>query len=176
MEDAEKGKNVVLVRPSEGDRIRRLIADPAFKSRKTFSKDLAAIHSVKTKIILNGPIYVGMCVLDLSKLFMHDFWYNHLKKYIYGDKNRLLYTDTDSLIIEVETEDIYKDMHEHREDYDFSEYPENSLYYNKGNKMVIGKFKVECKGKAISYIYTHTHIYTNFAVVNKFLKRSKNCS
>ena len=70
MEDVEKRKNVVLVRPSEGDRIRRLIANPAFISRKVFSKNLATIHSVKTKIILIRPMYVGMCVLDLSKLHM----------------------------------------------------------------------------------------------------------
>ena len=73
-----------------------------------------------------------MSVLDISKLDLNDFWYNHLKKQ-YGYKIKLLYTDTDSLIVEVETEDIYKDMHELKEDYDFCEYPGNSPYH-KENK------------------------------------------
>ena len=66
-----------------------------------------------------------MSVLDLSKFDLHDFWYNHLKKQ-YGDKIKLLYINTDSLIVEVETEDIFKDMHKYKEDYDFCEYPGNS--------------------------------------------------
>ena len=66
MEDVEKRKNVVLVRPSKVDSIRRWVANSAFILRKIFSKDLAAIHSIKTKIKLNRPMYVGMCVLDLS--------------------------------------------------------------------------------------------------------------
>ena len=60
-----------------------------------------------------------MSVLNLSKLHMYDFCYNHLKKQ-YGDKIRFIYSDTNSLIVEVQTEDIYKGMHEHKEYYDFS--------------------------------------------------------
>ena len=78
---------------------------------------------------------------------MYDFWYNHLKKQ-YGDKISLLYTDTDSVIVEVKIEDIYKDMHEHKED-DFSENPENSPYHNKENKGVVGEFKDEFKGATV---------------------------
>ena len=45
-------------------------------------------------------------------------------------------------------------MHEHKEDYDFSEYPENSSYHNKINRRVVGKFKDECKGKTIAEVVT----------------------
>ena len=100
MEDVEKRKNVVLVRPSEGDRVRRFVDNSAFISRKVFSKNLTAIRSLKTKIILNIPIFVGMYGLDLSKHHMYNVWYNHLKKQN-GDKISLPNTDTESLIIDV---------------------------------------------------------------------------
>ena len=68
MKDVQKRKNVALVHPFHEDKIRRLVANPAFISRKIFSKDLAAIHSATTKTTLNRPIYVQMYVLNLSKL------------------------------------------------------------------------------------------------------------
>ena len=67
-----------------------------------------------------------MIILDLSKMLMYDFYYNVLKKR-YGDKVKLLFTDTDSLCVEIETEDVYKDMSEQEDYYDFSENP-NCLY------------------------------------------------
>ena len=73
-----------------------------------------------------------MSVLHLSKHLIYDLWYNNIKAR-YGDKSSLLYNDTDSLTIQVKT-DAYKDMHEHKEDDDFSEYPDDSSSHNKENK------------------------------------------
>ena len=71
---------------------------------------------------------------------MYQFWYDHLKeKY----KVELIYTDTDSFIIQVETDNIYKDMLENKILYDFSNYPINHLNYDITNKKVLGKFKDE---------------------------------
>jgi hypothetical protein len=130
-------------------RMRRLVADPAYISHKIFSEDLAAIHSVKSKLKLNRPIYVGQAVLDLSKHRMYNFWYNHLKR-IYGEKVQLLYTDTDSLLYKVETENVYEDMRQHAEEYDFSDYPKDHPCYSVENKKVVGKFKDECLSRAIA--------------------------
>ena len=73
----------------------------------------------------------------------------------------MLHTDTDSLIVEVETEDIYKNMYEHKEDYDFSEYPENSPYYNIEDKRVVDKFNYKYKGVNVSVVYANTHTHTH---------------
>lgn len=78
---------------------------------------------------------------------MYDFWHNKIKAK-YGSKAQLCYTDTDSLLFEVETEDIYEDMRENSELYDFSEYPQ--VHPSKRNKKVVGKFKDECFGRAIA--------------------------
>src|SRR6266516_3049321 len=99
----------------------------------------------KTKIKYNKPVYLGNCILDLSKLLMYDFI-----KPLYGEKVNLLFTDTDSLCYEIQTDDIYEDMLKHKDKFDFSEYPKNHKCYDETNKKVIGKFKDEAKGQIIT--------------------------
>ena len=72
----------------------------------TVSEDLVAIHIKKTKLDFDKPVYLGMCILDLSKTLMYDFHYNYIKQK-YEDKAKLLLTDTDSLMYEIQTEDFY---------------------------------------------------------------------
>ena len=90
---------------------------------------------------------MGAVILKTSKLHMYEFWYDHLKNK-YNDKIELIYTD--SFIIEVETNDIYKDMYENKNQYDFSEYPENHTNFDMSNKKVLSKFKDELNSKIIT--------------------------
>ena len=76
-----------------------------FVSQKIFSKNFVAIHEIKPVLILNKPIYVGFSILDLSKLLMYEFHYKYIKSKF--DAN-LLFTDTDSLVYEIKTEDVMK--------------------------------------------------------------------
>ena len=92
---------------------------------------------------------MGAVILETSKLHMYEFWYDHLKNK-YNDIVELIYTDTDSFIIGVKTNDIYKDMFENKNLYDFSEYPENHPNFNMSNKKVLRKFKDELKSKIIT--------------------------
>ena len=82
---------------------------------------------------------------------MYEFHYDIMKKR-YDDKIRLCYQDTDSLIYEIETEDIYKDMSEMKEHFDFSDYKMDHPLYNESNKKVIGKFKDELNGNIMTEI------------------------
>ena len=85
-----------------------------------------------------------MCILDLSKTLMHDFHYNYIKsKYIYGDKAKLLFTDIDSLTYEIEADDVQQDFWQDNDKFNNSDYQEDSPYFDKTNKKVIGKFKEE---------------------------------
>ena len=149
MENLRKRIRVDLVATADEDRLRRLIADPAYLSHKIFDESLVAIHSAKSTLKLNRPIYVGQAILDISKYRMYDFWYNHIKAE-YGEKASLIYTDTDSLLFLVETDDIYKDMRENAEEYDFSDYPKDHPCHSTANKKVVGKFKDECCGRPIA--------------------------
>ena len=72
---------------------------------------MAGIHMRKTKLVLNKPVYTGMTILENSKILMYDFFYNY-QKAKYGQKCELIYTDTDSLLLNSQTEDVYKDMKE----------------------------------------------------------------
>ena len=68
-----------------------------------------AIEMKKTIIKMNKPLYLGASILDISKTLMYEFWYDYLKSK-YGDRVKLCYTDTDSFIIRIKTEDFFEDI------------------------------------------------------------------
>ena len=162
MESLRKRVDIKLVKTdgSQNEKLRKIIAKPTFKGRVKFSNELSAIHVNKTKLTLNKPIYVGFSVLDLSKYLMYDWYYNKLKKK-YGEHCTLLYTDTDSLLVDIKIKDIYKDMSETKDEYDFSDYPKDHPLYDETNKKVIGKLKDECAGAPIAeYIGLPLKLYS----------------
>ncbi len=126
MENLRKRVDIKIVRTNgddkEKEQIRKIIAKPNYNRAVIFSEDLSALHVHKTRMKLNKPVYVGMCVLDLSKHLMYNWYYNKLKQK-YGENCTLLYTDTDSLLVDIKTEDAYKDMFEMKDEYDTSDYP-----------------------------------------------------
>ena len=73
----------------------------------------------KTRLVFDKPVYLGMCISDLSKTLIYDFHYNYIRQ-TYGDKAKLLFTDNDSLMCEIETEDISADV---KRRFDTSDYP-----------------------------------------------------
>ena len=70
-----------------------------------------------------------MCILELSKALMQKFHYDYIK-IKYSNNSRLLFTDTDCLMYEIKTEDVYKDLSNDREMFDFGNYSTKSEYYN----------------------------------------------
>ena len=83
-------------------------AKPHFDHCNIFSEDLVAIHMKLTRLVFYKPVYLGMCILDLSKTLMYDLHYINYIKPKYGDKAKLLFTDTDSLMYEIQTEDFIR--------------------------------------------------------------------
>ena len=150
MENIRNRVDVRLVNNEE--RASKLAAKPNLRSPpKIFSENLISIHLKKIRLTMNKPIYLGMCILDLSKTLMFDFHYNYIKAK-YDNKAKLLFTDTDSLMYEIETEDFYKDISGDVEKrFDTSDYPENhpSGIPTGINKKVLGMFKDEAAGKVI---------------------------
>jgi len=146
MENIRKRVDVKLI--TNEKKLSKMTSKPTYVSSKIFNENLVAVHKIKETLTLNRPAYVGMCILDLSKTLMYDFHYNYIKSK-YGDKAKLLFTDTDSLTYEIEAEDVYKDFWNNNDLFDNSDFPETSPYFDKTNKKVIGKFKDESAGVPI---------------------------
>ena len=83
-------------------------------SHKIFDNDLVAISKNKVTLTLNKPAYIGMCILELSKVLMYEFHYDYIKNK-YGNNSRLLFKDTDSLMYEIKTKDVYEDFRNYKE-------------------------------------------------------------
>ena len=71
-----------------------------------FENYLVAIHKNKVTLTLNKPAYIGICILEISKVLMYEFHYDYIKNK-YGNNSRLLFTDTDCFMYEIKTEDVY---------------------------------------------------------------------
>ena len=121
---------------------------PSYMSHKIFDNDLVAIRKNKVTLTLNKPAYIGMCILELSKVLMYEFHYDYIKNK-YGNNSRLLFTDTDSLMYEIKTEDVYEDFSNDKEMFDFNNYLTKSKCYDNSNKLVVAKMKDEIAGIAI---------------------------
>ena len=114
-----------------------------------------------------------MTILDNSKILMYDFFYNELKKK-YGPKCELLHTDTDSLLLEIETDDIYKDIETNKNLYDTSDYPKEHPLYSDANKKVLGKMKDECNGTSIAEcVCLRSKMYSIVKGNEKNIKKAK---
>jgi hypothetical protein len=140
MENVRNRQNIKLT--STWTKASKLISNPLFKSLTVIDEksNLVAIHSQLSSIMYDKPLFVGQAILDISKLLMYQFHYNYIKAR-YGDRALLLYTDTDSLVYLIQTENVYDDMKRDEHLFDFSEYP--AEYHSDQNKKVIGKFKDE---------------------------------
>ena len=173
MENLRKRVDVKLVRAYEEDRLRRLIASPSFARANIFDDDLAAIQVHKSRLVLNRPVYVGMSILDLSKTLMYDFYYNQMKAQ-YGSCVTLLYTDTDSLLLEIQTDDVYQDMAMSANLYDTSDYPRDHPLHSTVNKKVLGKMKDECAGRPIAeYVGLRSKMYSILEASGGNIKKAK---
>ena len=160
MNNSVFGKTIENIRKRQNIRIvdkrktaLNLSKKPNFERATIFDKNLIAVHMQKTEIYFDKPVYVGQAILDLSKTLMFDFHYNYIKPK-YGKKAELLFTDTDSLMYHIQTDDFYKDISADIETkFDTSDYPEDHLsgIPTGKNKKVIGMFKDEAAGNQITH-------------------------
>ena len=143
MEKLRKHRDIKLVITDE--KRSKLISEPNYQTTKQFSENLLAVEMKKAKVKMNKPVYLGMSILDISKMLMYKFWYDYIKPK-YEDRAKLCYTDTDSFIIHIITEDSFEDFADDvTEWFDTSNYDENHkrpLPIGM-NKRVYGFFKDE---------------------------------
>ena len=147
MENVRKRIDLRLV--CDKKRLSKYTKQPQFLRTTIITQDLVAVRSLVTRIKLNKPIYVGFCILDISKILMYEFHYDIIKEQ-YNDNAILCFTDTDSLLYHITTDDVYRDMAAQPNLYDTSDYPEEHYLHNTANKKVLGKMKDELAGTPIS--------------------------
>ena len=107
MENVRNPRDIKLV--TSNKRRKRLVSQPNYHSCKKFSDHLMAIEMKKTRVKMNKPLYLGMSILDISKILMYEFQYNYIIPK-YGDRAKLCYTNTDRFIIYIKTEDFFEDI------------------------------------------------------------------
>lgn len=175
MNNAVFGKSMEQVR----NHIDYRIVCTTEQARKLLSSPLAGDTSIinegdngtfgiamkKKKVILNKPIFAGFAILELSKNHMYDFHYEHMMKLYPSIEDQeltetihhpvkreleLLMTDTDSLVYQIHSTQVFENMKQHLNLYDTSDYPKDHPCYSKQNAKVIGKMKDEMKSKLIS--------------------------
>ena len=141
---------------------------------KIIDDNLAIIEMKKVRVRMNKPIYLGMSILDISKITMYEFWYDYIKNK-YGEGLNLCYTDTNSFIISVKTKYFYKDISENViERFDTSNYIHDRPLPIGVNKKVLGLMKDELGGGIITeFVALRPKAYSYKTEDNVELKKAK---
>ena len=130
MEQVRHRVNIRLI--ADPKKLTKAVSKPSFRQSEIVNDDLVMVRGTRLKVKLNKPIAVGFAILELSKLTMYKFYYNHLKPK-YEDRCSLLFTDTDSLCCEIQTKDIFDDMKQDLTEYDTSNFAKEHPLYFKTN-------------------------------------------
>ena len=177
MENIRKHRDIKLV---AADKKRsQLVSELNYHTINLISEDLSIIETKKTKVKMNKPIYLGLSILEISKILMYEFWYDYMKPKYYNNA-KLCYMDMDSFIMDIKTNDFYKDIANDVEDrFDTSNYEVNRPLPKGKNKKVIGLMKDEQGGKIIAEFVTlrpKTYSYlTDDGKEDKKAKGTKKC-
>ena len=152
MENIRKHRDIKLVTTNK--RRSKLVSEPNYHTMNYISEDLSIIEMKRTKVKMNKPIYLGLSILETSKILMYEFWYGYMKPK-YNDNVKLCYLDTDSFIMNIKTEDLYNDIaNDVEKRFDTSGYEVDRPLPTGKNKKVIGLMKDELGGRIVTEFVT----------------------
>ena len=177
MENIRKHRDIKLVTTDK--KRTKLVSEPNYHTMNYISEDLSITEMNKTKVKMNKPMYLGLSILDISKILTYEFWYDYMKPK-YGNRVKLCYMDTNSFIMSIKTNDFYKDIaNDVDKRFDTSNYESNRPLPTGKNKKVIGLMKDELGGKTITEFFTlrpKTNSYlTDYGKEDKKAKGTKKC-
>ena len=177
MKNIRKHRDIKLVTIDK--KRNKLVSEPNHHTINYISEDLSIIEMNETTVKMNKPIYLGLSILDISKILMYEFWYDYMKPK-YGNRVKLCYMDTDSFIMSIKTNDFYKDISiDIDKRFDTSNYEIIIPLPTGKNKKVIGLMKDELRGKIITEFVTlrpKTYSYsTDDGKEDKKAKGTKKC-
>ena len=107
MENVRKHRDLKLV--TTDNRRNQLVLESNYHTTKWFSENLLAIEMKKVKVKMNKLVYLRLSILEISKTLMYEFWYNYIKPKYQNNAN-IWYVDTESLIINIKTENFHEDI------------------------------------------------------------------
>ena len=177
MENVRKHRDIKLVTTDK--KRRKLVSEPNYHTMNYISENLSIIEMKRTKVKMNKLIYLGLSILEISKLLMYEFWYDYMKPK-YGDSVKLCYMDTDSFIMNIKTEDFHKDIaNDVEKRFDTSNYEVDRSLPTGKNKKVIGLMKDELGGRIITEFValrqkTYSYLTHDFKE-DKKAKETKKC-
>ena len=161
MQNIRKHRDIKIVTTDK--KRSKLVSERNYHTINLISEDLSIIEMKKTKVKMNKPIYLGLSVLEISKILMYEFRYDYIKPK-YNGNVKLCYMDTDSFIMNIKTNDFYKDIANDVENrFDTSNYEANTSETSAlvcrplptgKNKKIIGLMKDELGGKIITEFVT----------------------
>ena len=152
MENIRKHRDIKLV--TTGKKRSKLDSEPNYHTINLISEDLSIIEMKKTKVKMNKPIYLGLSILEINKMLMYEFWYDYMKPK-YNDNVKLCFMDIDCFIMNIKTDDFYKDISNDVENrFDTSNYEVKRPLPTGKNKKIIGLIKDELGGKIITEFVT----------------------
>ena len=177
MENIRKHKDIKLVTTDK--KRSKLVSEPNYHTINLISEDSSIIEMKKTKVKMNKSIYLGLSILEISKILMYQFWYDYMKPK-YGNDVKLCHMDTDSFIMNIKANDFYEDIANDVENrFDTSNYEVNRPLPIGKNKKIIGLMKDELGGKIITEFVTlrpKTYSYlTDDGKEDKKAKGTKKC-
>ena len=186
MKNIRKHRDIKLVTTDK--KRSKLVSEPNYHTINLISEDLSIIEMKKTKVKMNKPIYLGLSILEISKTLMYGFRYDYMKPK-YNDNARLCYKDTDSFIMNIKTNDFYKDIaNDVGNRFDTSNYEVNTSETSAlarrplptgKNKKIIGLMKDKLGGKIITeFVTLRPKIYsflTDDGKEDKKAKGTKKC-
>ena len=152
MENVRKHRDIKLVTTNK--KRSKLFSEPNYRTMNCISENLSIIEMNKTRVKMNKPIYLGLSILDISKILMYEFWYDYMKPK-YDNDVKLCYMDMDSFVMNIKTEDFYKDIaNDVDKMFDTSSYEVDRPLPTGKNKKVNGLMKDELGGKIITEFIT----------------------
>ena len=177
MQNVRKHRDIKLVKTDH--KRNKLVSETHYHTMKLISENLSIIEMKKVKVKMNKPTYLGLSILEISKIIMFEFWYDYVKKK-YGDMEKLCYMDTDSLIMNIKTKNFYKDIaRDVEERFDTSNYDVDRPLPKGKNKKAIGLMKDELGGGITNEFValrpkTYSYITDEFTEIKK-AKGTKEC-
>ena len=172
MENIRKHSDIKLVKTDK--KRSKLVSELNYHTINLISEDLAIIEMKKSKVKMNKPIYLGLSILEFSKTLMYEFWYDYMKPK-YNNDVKLCYMDTDSFIMNIKTNDFYKDISNDVENRsDTSNYEVNRPLPTGKNTKIIGLMKDELGGKIImEFVTLRSKTYSFFSDDGKEDRKAK---